>query len=175
MRHYSTIFRPVTPEVEAKWRACQMPLPLSLSLSLYNSFRFTLFFFPSFFFFLILVMSFLHNLAHKVHDVGDKLHEKVHEFFHEEATTEEEKREEEYQAKLHRYGSFAPVRHGAEVKYFVDGHDYCWYVSLLFRVVPVAEFRFAQGRFRSHRARQARHFHRGLVAGKLLPIMLYSM
>ncbi|CAO3597157.1 unnamed protein product [Absidia cylindrospora] len=42
---------------------------------------------------------------------------------------EEEKREEQLNAESHRYESFAPVRHGAQVKHFVDGQDYCWAVS----------------------------------------------
>ncbi|KAG1150556.1 hypothetical protein G6F37_000150 [Rhizopus arrhizus] len=29
----------------------------------------------------------------------------------------------------HRYDSFAAVRHGAQVKFFVDGQNYCWAVS----------------------------------------------
>lgn len=39
---------------------------------------------------------------------------------------EEQEREEEYLAEGHRYESFAPIRHEAMVKYFIDGHDYCW-------------------------------------------------
>ena len=39
---------------------------------------------------------------------------------------EEQDREEEYLLQKHRYDSFAPIRHDAMVKYFVDGHDYCW-------------------------------------------------
>lgn len=39
---------------------------------------------------------------------------------------DEQEREEEYLAQGHRYDSFAPIRHDAMVKYFVDGHDYCW-------------------------------------------------
>lgn len=39
---------------------------------------------------------------------------------------EEQEREEEYLMEEHRYGSFAPIRHEAMVKYFIDGHDYCW-------------------------------------------------
>ena len=35
-------------------------------------------------------------------------------------------REEEYLAQGHRYDSFAPIRNEAMVKYFIDGHDYCW-------------------------------------------------
>ncbi|KAI9275903.1 hypothetical protein BDA99DRAFT_496737 [Phascolomyces articulosus] len=46
-----------------------------------------------------------------------------------EANDEENEREEEISKKYHRYDSFAPVRHDAKVKYFIDGHDYCWAVS----------------------------------------------
>lgn len=42
---------------------------------------------------------------------------------------EEQEREEEYLAEGHRYDSFAPIRHEAMVKYFIDGHDYCWAVA----------------------------------------------
>lgn len=39
---------------------------------------------------------------------------------------DENEREEEYLAEGHRFGSFAPIRQEAMVKYFIDGHDYCW-------------------------------------------------
>jgi phospholipase D1/2 len=42
----------------------------------------------------------------------------------------EDDREEEYLLEEHRYGSFAPIRKDAMVKYFIDGHDYCWYVMI---------------------------------------------
>lgn len=58
-------------------------------------------------------MSFFTNLAAKVTEMF-------------EGTEDEESRENEYASKLHRYGSFAPVRHDAEVKFYVDGHNYCW-------------------------------------------------
>lgn len=38
----------------------------------------------------------------------------------------EDDREEEYMMEEHRYDSFAPIRQEAMVKYFIDGHDYCW-------------------------------------------------
>ncbi|KAI8886590.1 phospholipase D/nuclease [Backusella circina FSU 941] len=41
----------------------------------------------------------------------------------------EDDREEEYLLEEHRYQSFAPIRQDAMVKYFIDGHDYCWAVS----------------------------------------------
>ncbi|KAI8048754.1 uncharacterized protein B0P05DRAFT_500311 [Gilbertella persicaria] len=58
-----------------------------------------------------------HELRHAVNHIT-----KPHE-------NEEDDREEEYLAQGHRYDSFAPIRHEAMVKYFVDGHDYCWAVS----------------------------------------------
>ncbi|RCH86304.1 hypothetical protein CU098_002772, partial [Rhizopus stolonifer] len=58
-----------------------------------------------------------HELRHAVNHII-----KPHE-------NEEDDREEEYLAQGHRYDSFAPIRHEAMVKYFVDGHDYCWAVS----------------------------------------------
>ncbi|KAI8391192.1 uncharacterized protein BYT42DRAFT_474927 [Radiomyces spectabilis] len=61
-------------------------------------------------------MSFFTNLASMVTDL-----------FH--GDDDEDKREEEYMKEYHRYDSFAPVRHGARVKTYVDGQDYCWAVS----------------------------------------------
>ncbi|KAI9491274.1 hypothetical protein BDB00DRAFT_767302 [Zychaea mexicana] len=46
-----------------------------------------------------------------------------------EADNEEDEREDEFTKSYHRYDSFAPVRHEAQVKYFIDGHDYCWAVA----------------------------------------------
>ncbi|KAI8140212.1 hypothetical protein BJV82DRAFT_624297 [Fennellomyces sp. T-0311] len=46
-----------------------------------------------------------------------------------DAGEEEDQREEEFSQNYHRHDSFAPVRHEAKVKYFIDGHDYCWAVS----------------------------------------------
>lgn len=43
-----------------------------------------------------------------------------------EGDDEEEQREEELSQTYHRHGSFAPVRHDAKVKFFIDGHDYFW-------------------------------------------------
>lgn len=43
-----------------------------------------------------------------------------------EHNSDEDNREEEYMAEGHRFDSFAPIRHEAMVKYFIDGHDYCW-------------------------------------------------
>ncbi|KAI9493052.1 hypothetical protein BDB00DRAFT_825218 [Zychaea mexicana] len=65
------------------------------------------------------ITTFFNSFTHKVE-------RKVKNIFHKET---EEEREHKYQSTTHRYGSFAPVRHDASVKYFVDGHDYCWAVS----------------------------------------------
>lgn len=43
-----------------------------------------------------------------------------------EGDEEEQQREEELSQTFHRHGSFAPVRHDAKVKFFIDGHDYFW-------------------------------------------------
>ncbi|ORY93035.1 hypothetical protein BCR43DRAFT_496218 [Syncephalastrum racemosum] len=61
-------------------------------------------------------MSFFTNLAAKVTEMF-------------EGTEDEDTREAEFASKFHRYGSFAPVRHDAEVKFYVDGHNYCWAVA----------------------------------------------
>ncbi|KAJ8655156.1 hypothetical protein O0I10_009191 [Lichtheimia ornata] len=58
-------------------------------------------------------MSFFVNLVQDLFDGND----------------EEEQREEELSQTYHRHGSFAPVRHDAKVKFFIDGHDYFWAVS----------------------------------------------
>ncbi|KAI8990852.1 hypothetical protein BDF20DRAFT_908690 [Mycotypha africana] len=42
---------------------------------------------------------------------------------------EDDEREEQYLAEGHRFESFAPIRENAMVKYFIDGHDYCWAVA----------------------------------------------
>lgn len=39
---------------------------------------------------------------------------------------DEESREAENARQYHRFESFSPVRHNAQVKYFIDGRDYCW-------------------------------------------------
>ena len=64
------------------------------------------------------MVSFFNNFTNKVEN-------KVKNIFHKEES--EEDREHKYQTTTHRYGSFAPVRHDASVKFFIDGHDYCWY------------------------------------------------
>ncbi|KAI8981075.1 hypothetical protein BDB01DRAFT_795326 [Pilobolus umbonatus] len=37
--------------------------------------------------------------------------------------------EEEYSSQENRFGSFAPIRQEAAVKYFIDGQNYCWAVA----------------------------------------------
>ncbi|KAI7858196.1 hypothetical protein BDC45DRAFT_499033 [Circinella umbellata] len=66
------------------------------------------------------MVSFFNSFTHKVEN-------KVKNIFHKEVT--EEEREHNYQTTTHRYGSFAPVRHDTSVKFFIDGHDYCWAVA----------------------------------------------
>ncbi|KAG1152416.1 hypothetical protein G6F37_000260 [Rhizopus arrhizus] len=70
-------------------------------------------------------MPVLNHLANKV---KHKLRETVSCIINPEASQEDDD-EEEYLAEGHRYDSFAPVRHDAMVKFFIDGHDYCWAVS----------------------------------------------
>ncbi|KAI8064502.1 hypothetical protein BC940DRAFT_305884 [Gongronella butleri] len=72
----------------------------------------------------------------KLHDMAHKLKEKFLTEIHEltgqllqESTPEEEEDEVAVLAKSHRHQSFAPVRHNCKVKWFVDGHDYCWAVA----------------------------------------------
>lgn len=37
--------------------------------------------------------------------------------------------EQQLANEKHRYDSFAAVRHDAQVKFFIDGQNYCWAVS----------------------------------------------
>ncbi|KAJ8656583.1 hypothetical protein O0I10_007660 [Lichtheimia ornata] len=66
-----------------------------------------------------------------VGDFRTRVRHKFIHFFHaaEEHQETEEEREHNFQTKLHRYNSFAPVRHDSQVKFYIDGHDYCWAVS----------------------------------------------
>ncbi|KAI8370759.1 hypothetical protein EDC96DRAFT_502234 [Choanephora cucurbitarum] len=69
-------------------------------------------------------MPFLNHFAKKLK------HEARHAINHVVKSDDDlDDREEEYLAQGHRYDSFAPIRNEAMVKYFIDGHDYCWAVS----------------------------------------------
>lgn len=66
-------------------------------------------------------MSFFTNLVQdvsKFFEPGDKKDE----------IPEDELREQQLLKEKHRYDSFAAVRHDCNVKYYVDGQNYCWYV-----------------------------------------------
>ncbi|KAI7906737.1 uncharacterized protein BX663DRAFT_497470 [Cokeromyces recurvatus] len=65
-------------------------------------------------------------LSHLANKVKYKVRHTVHTVI---KGNENEEDEEEYSSEGHRYESFAPIRHEAMVKYFIDGHDYCWAVS----------------------------------------------
>ncbi|CAO0797085.1 unnamed protein product [Mucor circinelloides] len=72
-------------------------------------------------------MPILNHLANKVkHKIRHGVHNVV-----KPNTSQggEDDREEEYMMEDHRYDSFAPIRQEAMVKYFIDGHDYCWAVA----------------------------------------------
>ncbi|KAI9248403.1 hypothetical protein BY458DRAFT_560172 [Sporodiniella umbellata] len=69
-------------------------------------------------------MPLLNHIANKI---KHKLRDTVSCVVHPERLDEGE--EEEYSAEGHRFQSFAPVRHDAMVKFFIDGHDYCWALS----------------------------------------------
>ncbi|KAG0171892.1 hypothetical protein DFQ28_003801 [Apophysomyces sp. BC1034] len=60
-------------------------------------------------------------------DLASRVTEEFSEMF--TSTEEEDQREEGFVKEHHRYDSFAPVRHECQVKYFVDGQDYCWAVA----------------------------------------------
>jgi phospholipase D1/2 len=67
-------------------------------------------------------MPLLNHLANKV---KHKLNQAVSDIVH-LGGNENSLDEEEFLAERHRFDSFAPIRHEAMVKYFIDGHDYCW-------------------------------------------------
>ncbi|KAG2181757.1 hypothetical protein INT44_008572 [Umbelopsis vinacea] len=71
-------------------------------------------------------MSFFEDIAKTVKGNFEELEFRAKDLFN---FDDEEKREEAYLAEHHRFDSFAPVREGAQVKYFVDGKDYLWAVS----------------------------------------------
>ena len=64
-------------------------------------------------------MSFFTNLAAKVTDLFDGDAKK-------DDNPDDDFIEQQLAQEQHRYDSFAAVRHGAQVKYFVDGQNYCW-------------------------------------------------
>jgi phospholipase D1/2 len=71
-------------------------------------------------------MPLLNHLAKKAkHKVRHAINDVVN-FTGNESNLKEEEREEDYMVQGHRFDSFAPIRHDAMVKYFIDGHDYCW-------------------------------------------------
>lgn len=63
--------------------------------------------------------------SHFANKVKSKLREKISSVV-QSGEDDENEREEEYLAEGHRFDSFAPIRQEAMVKYFIDGHDYCW-------------------------------------------------
>lgn len=65
-------------------------------------------------------MSFFTNLAAQVTDFFDGETPKKDD------NPDDDTIEQQLANEQHRYDSFAAVRHGAQVKYFVDGQNYCW-------------------------------------------------
>lgn len=64
-------------------------------------------------------MPILNHLVKKVqHTVRGKVSGHI--------SSKEDEREQDYMTEGHRYDSFAPIRQEAMVKYYIDGHDYCW-------------------------------------------------
>jgi hypothetical protein len=64
-------------------------------------------------------MSFFQSLAAKVNDLFDH-HETKDENPNDDLV------EQQLAQEKHRFDSFAAVRHDAQVKYYVDGQNYCW-------------------------------------------------
>ncbi|RCH89710.1 hypothetical protein CU098_009899, partial [Rhizopus stolonifer] len=70
-------------------------------------------------------MSFFANLAAQVESFFDpSCYDET-----KDETKDDDFIEQQLAAEEHRYDSFAAVRHDAQVKYFVDGQNYCWAVS----------------------------------------------
>lgn len=65
-------------------------------------------------------MSFFTNLAAKVTDLFDG------EPVKKDDKPDDDTLEQQLANEKHRYDSFAAVRHGAQVKFYVDGQNYCW-------------------------------------------------
>lgn len=78
-------------------------------------------------FFASATMSCVSGVVSLCSDFVKSIHNKFYNAVNQHEENEDE-REHKYQTTFHRFGSFAPVRHGAQVKFFVDGHDYCWCV-----------------------------------------------
>ena len=76
------------------------------------------FFFLSFLFFPF-NMTFFSDIAEKVSHLFDTPPD-------EPKKEDDDYIEQQLLNEKHRYDSFAAVRHGAQVKFFVDGQNYCW-------------------------------------------------
>lgn len=64
-------------------------------------------------------MPILNHLAKKVkHKIRNTVNTLV--------SNEQDENEAEYLYEGNRFDSFAPIRQNAMVKFFIDGHDYCW-------------------------------------------------
>lgn len=64
-------------------------------------------------------MSFFTNLVQEVTHFFDSSENK-------DETPDDDFIEQQLLNEKHRYDSFAAVRHDCEVKYYVDGQNYCW-------------------------------------------------
>ncbi|KAG2235547.1 hypothetical protein INT48_003110 [Thamnidium elegans] len=69
-------------------------------------------------------MSFFENLAEKVNSLFTPPSDK-----NEPGKDSDDFLEQQLANEDHRFDSFAAVRHAAQVKYYVDGQNYCWAVS----------------------------------------------
>lgn len=65
-------------------------------------------------------MSFFSNLADKVNSLFDTSCEKKDD------NPDDDFIEQQLANEKHRYDSFAAVRHEAQVKFYIDGQNYCW-------------------------------------------------
>lgn len=67
------------------------------------------------------IMSFFTNLASQVNNFFDSSAAET-----QDENPDDDFIEQQLLNEKHRYDSFAAVRHDAQVKYYIDGQNYCW-------------------------------------------------
>jgi phospholipase D1/2 len=59
-------------------------------------------------------------------DLADKVSQLLETSPEQDKKDDDDYIEQQLLKEKHRYDSFAAVRHGAQVKFFIDGQNYCW-------------------------------------------------
>lgn len=67
-------------------------------------------------------MTFFSDLADKVNKLFEPSCDEK-----KEGAPDDDFIEQQLANEKHRYDSFAAVRHEAQVKFYIDGQNYCWY------------------------------------------------